>query len=248
MTDKAKAFFDACAEGRHLEVQEALREASDAQTHTLLDQDVPFKPAGYDWELKLKPLHVAAWRGHGEVVELLVDKGANLDAQDKLGWTALQRVRTPTGPPARPPRTMAMGRSSSCWWKRGPTSRPRSNGKRPPCTGPRGRAMGRSSSCWWIRGPTSRPRTLMDGPPCTWPRRGAMGRSSSCWWKRWGLSTTPRALVDGLFCARCWERWPRWKARWLGWKARWASSRPRGASWRQWWRSCWRRRAWPPRP
>jgi len=92
MTDKAKAFFDACAEGRHLEVQEALREASDAQTHTLLDQDVPFKPAGYDWELKLKPLHVAAWRGHGEVVELLVDKGANLDAQDKLGWTALQRA------------------------------------------------------------------------------------------------------------------------------------------------------------
>jgi len=39
--------------------------------------------------LGLTPLHVAAGNGHLEVVQLLVERGANVSAQDVLGWTPL---------------------------------------------------------------------------------------------------------------------------------------------------------------
>jgi hypothetical protein len=36
------------------------------------------------------PLHGAAWRGANDIVQLLVDKGARLDAKNKAGLTPLQ--------------------------------------------------------------------------------------------------------------------------------------------------------------
>ena len=36
------------------------------------------------------PLHGAAWRGANEIVQLLVDRGANLTARNKAGLTPLQ--------------------------------------------------------------------------------------------------------------------------------------------------------------
>jgi RNA polymerase sigma factor (sigma-70 family) len=40
-----------------------------------------------DWSMQ--PLHLAAWRGHKEVVECLLDHGADLDGVDDLGRTPL---------------------------------------------------------------------------------------------------------------------------------------------------------------
>ena len=37
----------------------------------------------------LTPLMQAAYEGHLGVAELLVDKGADVNAKDKVGWTAL---------------------------------------------------------------------------------------------------------------------------------------------------------------
>mmetsp|Transcript_19738 Transcript_19738/g.34129 ORF Transcript_19738/g.34129 Transcript_19738/m.34129 type:complete len:146 (+) Transcript_19738:3-440(+) len=72
MTDhnspEAEAFFGACAEGRLLEVQEVLREASDAKKQTLLDQEGTFKPDPDNrpnWEAKEKPLLAAGERPWG---------------------------------------------------------------------------------------------------------------------------------------------------------------------------------------
>jgi ankyrin repeat protein len=42
--------------------------------------------------LKWSPLIIAAQHGHIEVVTLLVERGANLDARDDNGWTALIRA------------------------------------------------------------------------------------------------------------------------------------------------------------
>ena len=37
----------------------------------------------------MQPLHLAAWRGHKEVVECLLDHGADVAALDDLGHTPL---------------------------------------------------------------------------------------------------------------------------------------------------------------
>ena len=43
-------------------------------------------PAG---EAEASPLHTAAANGQKEVVELLITKGANVDAKGRLDWTPL---------------------------------------------------------------------------------------------------------------------------------------------------------------
>jgi ankyrin repeat protein len=35
------------------------------------------------------PLHCAAWNGHVDILHLLVENGADLEAQDNDGWRAL---------------------------------------------------------------------------------------------------------------------------------------------------------------
>ena len=44
---------------------------------------------GGNGTLGWSPLHLAAYRGHRDIVALLVDRGANVDAVDNYGWTAL---------------------------------------------------------------------------------------------------------------------------------------------------------------
>ncbi|MBM3265676.1 MAG: ankyrin repeat domain-containing protein [candidate division Zixibacteria bacterium] len=38
------------------------------------------------------PLSVAAWCGHAQVAELLLDCGAEVDARDRYGWTPLREA------------------------------------------------------------------------------------------------------------------------------------------------------------
>jgi hypothetical protein len=49
-----------------------------------------------DWNQRNKGgtpgIHLAAWRGHEAVVRLLLDRGADVDAKDEYGWTALRKV------------------------------------------------------------------------------------------------------------------------------------------------------------
>jgi ankyrin repeat protein len=38
------------------------------------------------------PLSVAAWCGHAQVAELLIDFGADINVQDRYGWTPLREA------------------------------------------------------------------------------------------------------------------------------------------------------------
>jgi len=38
------------------------------------------------------PLHYAAWQGHNDIASVLIGHGADIDAQDELGLTALHRA------------------------------------------------------------------------------------------------------------------------------------------------------------
>lgn len=62
-------------------------------------------------DMGLAPLHGAAFRWSGEVITYLVQKGARLDARDKVGRTPLtwaSGVTIPSTPPEPNPRTMAL--------------------------------------------------------------------------------------------------------------------------------------------
>jgi ankyrin repeat protein len=62
-------------------------------------------------DMGLAPLHGAAFRWSGEVITYLVQKGARLDAKDKVGRTPLtwaSGVTIPSTPPEPNPRTMAL--------------------------------------------------------------------------------------------------------------------------------------------
>ena len=47
-------------------------------------------------ETGFTPLQLAAWRGHKDVAELLVAKGANVNATDSFGTTPLHYAATQT--------------------------------------------------------------------------------------------------------------------------------------------------------
>jgi ankyrin repeat protein len=62
-------------------------------------------------EMGLAPLHGAAFRWSDEVISYLVERGAKLDARDKVGRTPLtwaSGVTIPSTPPEPNPRTMAL--------------------------------------------------------------------------------------------------------------------------------------------
>jgi len=65
-------------------------EGQAAEVARLLALGAPTEHKGGD--RKWTPLMTAAERGHIEVVILLVDGGANLEARNIWGWTALMRA------------------------------------------------------------------------------------------------------------------------------------------------------------
>ena len=77
--DPNKQLLDSAYNGEMLTVQRCLNDGADIEALT-------------KWRRRTA-LHLAAMQGHVETVQLLLDAGADTNAQDDGGWTALQYAR-----------------------------------------------------------------------------------------------------------------------------------------------------------
>ena len=52
-----------------------------------------YAPVGFALRGGSRPIHVASRLGDGKILKILLEEGAELDAADELGWTALNLAR-----------------------------------------------------------------------------------------------------------------------------------------------------------
>jgi cytohesin len=81
-TRQDESLHDACANGDLHKVQEILQKDSDIPNR--LDQRIGL--------LSETPLHVAARKGHADILQLLLNHGASVNAEDDFGNTPLPRA------------------------------------------------------------------------------------------------------------------------------------------------------------
>lgn len=82
IADLAKKYIEQHRELAEKEIVEAARKNKIVVVQALID-------AGIDFPKKGKALILAVQAGHKEIVKILLDAGADVNAQDNKGWTAL---------------------------------------------------------------------------------------------------------------------------------------------------------------
>jgi ankyrin repeat protein len=76
----------------HIAVQKGYTAVVEALLSNLVTSDQITSQLNAKAKLNRTPLHLAVWMGHVAIVRILLDKGADIEAQDKWGFTPLHSV------------------------------------------------------------------------------------------------------------------------------------------------------------